>query len=214
MPRFATINLSDSGNSSNSANMSCVSSASEGGACGEGPANLSVGSGGQTYADRLRRKQASPGYRGCVNELIGSLTSRTVQRPDLDDSLDQKFQSFETSIKRQRELFDKERAALGEERSHREMLKGPLKGLLEHASAPQPAASEQERSVNRESEKSDNVVNMSEYVNKSGSVHGDDDAKCASDSETEDEKKNDRNNVEKDVQKDAEENELLGLEVD
>ena len=73
-------------------------------------------------------------------------------------------------------------------------LKGPLKGLFEHAnelikflSAPQPTASEQERGVNRESEKSDNV-NMSEDVNKSGSVHGDDDAKSASDSETEDEK--------------------------
>ena len=57
-------------------------------------------------------------------------------------------------------------------------LKGPLKGLFEHAnelikflSAPQPAASEQERGVNCESEKSDNVVNMSEDVNKSGSVH-------------------------------------------
>ena len=46
------MNLSDSGNSSNSANVSRVSSASEGDACGEGPANLSVGFGGQTYADR------------------------------------------------------------------------------------------------------------------------------------------------------------------
>ena len=85
------MNLSDSGNSSNSANVSSVSICSEGGACGEGPANSSVGSGGQTYANRLRRKQALPGYRDCVNELIGSLNSRTVQRPDLDDYLDQKF---------------------------------------------------------------------------------------------------------------------------
>ena len=45
-------------------------------------------------------------------------------------------------------MFDKERAALEEERSHREMLKGPLKGLFEHAnelikflSPPEPAAS-------------------------------------------------------------------------
>ena len=41
--------------------------------------------------------------------------------------------------------------------------------------------------MNGESEKSDNV-NMSEDVNKSGSVLGDGDAKSASDSETEDEK--------------------------
>ena len=63
-------------------------------------------------------------------------------------------------------------------------------------------------------QKSDNV-NMSEDVNKSGSVHGDDGAKSASDSETEDEKKNDEGDGgEKNVRKDTEKNELLGLEVD
>ena len=56
---------------------------------------------------------------------------------------------------------------------------------------------------------------MSEDLNKSGSVHGDDGAKSASDSETEDEKKNDEGDGgEKNVRKDTEKNELLGLEVD
>ena len=171
---------SDNSSGNNSAsNVSSGSSASGSGACGEGPASSSVG--GQTYADRLRRKPAaSPGYRDCVNELISSLTSRTIQslRPDLEDSLDRKFEdlerrveSFEASVSRQREVFAKERAALEEERAHREMLKGPLKGLFEHANElikflrPQPSASstpvksgsEQEKSVNRESENSDNV---------------------------------------------------------
>ena len=64
--------------------------------------------------------------------------------------------------------------------------------------------------MNRESEKSDNV-NMSEDVNKCGSVRGDDDPKSESDSETEDEKKNDEGDGgELDMQKDAEENELWG----
>ena len=123
---------SDSSSGNNSAsNVSSVSSASGSGACGEGPASSSVGS--QTYADRLRRKPAaSPGYRDCVNELISSLTSRTIHslRPDLEGSLDCKFEdverrveSFEASVKRQRELFDQEREALEEERAHREMLR-------------------------------------------------------------------------------------------
>ena len=56
---------------------------------------------------------------------------------------------------------------------------------------------------------------MSEDLNKSGSVHGDDGAKSASDSETEDEKQNDEGDGgEKNVRKDTEKNELLGLEVD
>ena len=41
---------SDSGNSNSSADVSSVSS--EGGACGEGPANPSVGSDSRTYANR------------------------------------------------------------------------------------------------------------------------------------------------------------------
>ena len=55
---------SDSGNSSSSAYVSSVSS--EGGACGEGPTNPSVGSGSRTYADRLRRK---PDYLGSETVL-------------------------------------------------------------------------------------------------------------------------------------------------
>ena len=163
--------------------------------------NSSVGSGSQTYANRLRRKPASPEFRDCVDKLISPLTPRAVQslRPDPEDSLDRKFQdlerrveSFEASVKRQIELVDRERIALHEERSHREILKGPLKGVFEHANVlirflrpPQPSASstpvkggsEQERDVNRDSvsvNKSDNV-DMSDDVNKSGSVHGDDD---------------------------------------
>ena len=110
---------------------SCINSAAA--------ANSSVG--GQTYADRFRHKPASPGYKDCVNKLISSLTSRTVQslRPDLNDFLDRKFEDLErrvecleASVSRQRDLFAKERAALEEERSHSAMLKGPLKGLFEH----------------------------------------------------------------------------------
>ena len=65
--------------------------------------------------------------------------------------LERRVQSFEASVKRQSELFDKGRAALEEVRSHREMLKAPLKNLFEFAfeliqflSAPQPPSSLQE----------------------------------------------------------------------
>ena len=73
--------------------------------------------------------------------------------------LERRVESCEALVKKPCECFDKERTALKEERSSRKTLKGPLKGLFEHANdlikslrPPQPQPSASRTPVTRDNE--------------------------------------------------------------